>query len=447
MSKNKTVKDQSNNKRSAIFIILGILGFIAIIATQVLTRMMYLSDIEYEIYYAETVDAFYNPAYIGENGLIFSNYFSVNGLYLVLMSVCFKIFGNIREVIIYYNIVLELLALILIYFALKNIFNRVVAFIISIVVALYPLIMFMIGDYTGTVYMLLWRSDRLLYFAGAIVLLLLSLIVHAIKKAYKRKKAAKLAENGEASDEKSAETEDSDIINLDKVNVEDIPEAAPEAPAVAESAPAPATEATTPEDDFSIVPEEGAFDDSLPKPTPDPDEPEPALAQPAQATTEAVNATPAPAAEQPVAPVSREEYIAANGVNAADYISTPQQEAPKKKDPSEYRVVISGLNMLFENPYSNEIEYLHKPAPSPEAIANMNNEEYPTYNNNPQAYQTPKQDNSKSDKQNDKVDLLINPLPVPKKHEPKNLDYDYDFDDADLKYDLDIDDNAEFDYE
>ena len=167
MSKNKTVKDKSNNKRSAVFIILAILGFLTIIAVQVVTRLMYLSDLEYEIYYAETVDGFYNSAYIGESGLIFTNYFSINGLYLVLLSICFKIFGNIKEVIIYYNIALELLALICIYSAFKNIFNRIVAFIVSVIVALYPLIMFLIGDYTGTVYMLLWRSDRLLYLIGA----------------------------------------------------------------------------------------------------------------------------------------------------------------------------------------------------------------------------------------------------------------------------------------
>ncbi len=427
MSKDKTVKDKSNNKRSALFVILAILGFLAVIAVQVVTRIMYLSDLEYEIYYAETVDAFYNSAYIGQDGLIFSNYFSVNGLYLVLLSICFKVFGNIKEVIIYFNIALELLALICIYCALKNIFNRIVAFIVSIVVALYPLIMFMIGDYTGTVYMLLWRSDRLLYLAGAIVFLLLSLVILAIKKAHKRKKLAKLEADGDSPEGAQPETKDSDIINLDAVNVEDIPEPTPEAdePVRAmheEEKPAPAPEAPAYEPDSEPV-------------APAPAE-EPAY----EPTTES-----APA-EEHAAPVSREEYIAANGVNAADYISTDSEEPQKKKDPGEYRVVISGLNMLFENPYSHEVEYLHKPAPTPEALANMSDEDYASYNSVSQPVAVNK-DTGKKTKGGDKVDLLINPLPVPKKHEPRNMEYDYDFDEVDLKYDLDIDDDAEFDYE
>ena len=453
MSKDKTVKDKSNNKRSALFVILAILGFLAVIAVQVVTRIMYLSDLEYEIYYAETVDAFYNSAYIGQDGLIFSNYFSVNGLYLVLLSICFKVFGNIKEVIIYFNIALELLALICIYCALKNIFNRIVAFIVSIVVALYPLIMFMIGDYTGTVYMLLWRSDRLLYLAGAIVFLLLSLIILAIKKAHKRKKLAKLEADGDLPDGAQPETKDSDIINLDAVNVEDIPEPTPEADEPVRAMnevekPAPAPEAPAYEPDSEPVAQTPVAQTPETEPTYEP-EPEPAPAPVAEqsATEPAYEPTTEPApVEEPAAPVSREEYIAANGVNAADYISTDSEEPQKKKDPGEYRVVISGLNMLFENPYSHEVEYLHKPAPTPEALANMSDEDYASYNSVSQPVAVNK-DTGKKTKGGDKVDLLINPLPVPKKHEPRNMEYDYDFDEVDLKYDLDIDDDAEFDYE
>ncbi|MCR4755486.1 MAG: hypothetical protein K5868_08140 [Lachnospiraceae bacterium] len=454
MSKDKTVKDKSNNKRSALFVILAILGFLAVIAVQVVTRIMYLSDLEYEIYYAETVDAFYNSAYIRQDGLIFSNYFSVNGLYLVLLSICFKVFGNIKEVIIYFNIALELLTLICIYCALKNIFNRIVAFIVSIVVALYPLIMFMIGDYTGTVYMLLWRSDRLLYLAGAIVFLLLSLIILAIKKAHKRKKLAKLEADGNSPEGAQPETKDSDIINLDAVNVEDIPEPTPEAsePARAmheEEQPAPAPEAPAYEPDSEPVapaPAEEPAYEPAPQPVAQTPATEPAYASAPEAEPAYEPTTEPAPAEEPAVPVSREEYIAANGVDAADYISTDSEEPQKKKDPGEYRVVISGLNMLFENPYSHEVEYLHKPAPTPEALANMSDEDYASYNSVSQPVAVNK-DAGKKTKGVDKVDLLINPLPVPKKHEPRNMEYDYDFDEVDLKYDLDIDDDAEFDYE
>ena len=187
------------------FIILGILGFITVITVQLLVRMVFISDLQFEINLAAVSDHYYDPAYISDSGLIFSDYTSVRGLYLVLLSCAFKFFGNLDAVIIFYNAVLELLALIFIYFAIRNIFGRICAFIISLLVAVYPAAVILSGTLTGTIYMPMWRDDRLLYLAGAIGLWIISLIISAIKKSVKAKKIQA------ASSEESADAEQSDI--------------------------------------------------------------------------------------------------------------------------------------------------------------------------------------------------------------------------------------------
>ena len=174
--------------RKKLFTVLTVLGFLAVVGTQLFIRMIYLSDILYEIKVSDLVDHYFDAAYIKENGLIYTDYFSVSGLYLVILSCLFKLFGNVYQVIIYYDAFLELLALIFIFAGLRKIFGRAFAVIVSLIIAAYPAIMIEYSLYCNTMYILLWRDDRILYLAGAIAFMLLGLIVWAIKKSIKSRK-------------------------------------------------------------------------------------------------------------------------------------------------------------------------------------------------------------------------------------------------------------------
>lgn len=162
--------------------ILGVLGFTTVIAVGLIIRFLFGWYLQFELdvaYRLEPFDRYYDPAYIGENGYIYTEYMSLKGMYLMLCSCAFKMLGNVDGAVILLNIILEMIAVVFIYFAVKRIFGRLAAFIVALVCDLCPFWGELPYLWGGTQYLILWRENRLLFTAAAIGLYLLSFIKYA----------------------------------------------------------------------------------------------------------------------------------------------------------------------------------------------------------------------------------------------------------------------------
>lgn len=176
------------NKKRRRAAILTAAGFVLTVVLMLIMRLyVFNGDIMYAIKEG-AADGYYNPARISDNGVIFGNYMSVRDLYLTGLSCCFKFCGNVDDCIFVYDICLECAALIFIFFACKRMFGRIAAFVISLIAACYPVFLILSGVLMGSIYVLLWRDDRILYLGGAVILWILSFIVGGIKKSVKKKK-------------------------------------------------------------------------------------------------------------------------------------------------------------------------------------------------------------------------------------------------------------------
>ncbi len=354
-----------NNK----YVILGILGFITVITVQLLVRMFFTGDLRLEIDLASVSDHYYDPAYIRDNGLIFSDYSSVKGLYLVMLSCAFKFFGNLDEVIIFYNVVLELLALIFIYFALRNIFGRICAFIVSLLVAAYPAAIMLSGEFTGTLYMPMWREDRILYLAGAIGAWIISLIIKAIKKSVK----AERIQATEAGASESSEATDSSNLTSDGLK----------------------------EDEIEII-------DDGKENAPD------------------------------TANTDDNEVSAAEADDKTDSAEEKEEEDYSKYYVSDasLRVVLSEEGMVVEEYRTGKPDII-----TPDTVIASEHPDPDMISSSAPVQMPEVEPVSKP------VELLKNPLPLPKKPEHKDMGYDYNIDPAQMKYDIDTDGVSEYDYE
>ncbi len=180
-------KERSGNTKA---VVLTVLGFVIVVVTMILMRMyVFNGDIFYAIEQGDK-DMYYLPAFISDNGAIFCNYYSVRDIYLTGLSCLFKFCGNVGSFIFIYDMLLELAALILIFFAFKRMFGRIAAFVFSILIACYPAFILLGGYIMGSYYVLLWRDERIVYLAGAFVLWILSFIVGGIRKSIRKKKHA-----------------------------------------------------------------------------------------------------------------------------------------------------------------------------------------------------------------------------------------------------------------
>ncbi|MBR6237415.1 MAG: hypothetical protein IKQ83_00015 [Lachnospiraceae bacterium] len=199
MSIDKNTDRKVNTRKT----MLGILGFVTVIALCIIARFVYGRYLIYELdlaYRITPMDAYYDPARIGENGYIYCDYFSLRGMYLTLCSCAYKLMGNLDGTIILLNIFIEVLAVILIWFAVKRIFGRLAAFIISIICALAPYWGEIPWFWGGTCYYILFRENRLIFLAAAFGLWILSLIVGAIRSSASGSEKPDSAEPVESED-------------------------------------------------------------------------------------------------------------------------------------------------------------------------------------------------------------------------------------------------------
>lgn len=220
------------NKRNTL---LGILGFVTVIAYGLVVRficgkyLMYELDIAYRI---PPMDAYYDPARIGENGYIYCDYFSLRGMYLTLCSCACKFMGNLDGTIILLNIFIELLSVILIWFAVKRLWSRLAAFIISLIFVFAPYWGEIPRLWGGTCYYILFRENRLILLAVSFGLWILSLIVAAIRASVSAGKKADSADPADLTEEEQtlADTEpQATVTQDDKDAVNEVKEAAKKA--------------------------------------------------------------------------------------------------------------------------------------------------------------------------------------------------------------------------
>ncbi len=145
--------------------------FVFVIAVQLIIRIIYRADLISQINYASSSDHYYDPAYIGPDCLVYLSVASIKDLYLSILSVIFKIFGNIDSIVIVVNIAIELLAVIFAFFAIKRILGLVPGLCVGLICALYPVYFPYIMPYS-----LLWRENELIYLFIAFGLYLVSFI-------------------------------------------------------------------------------------------------------------------------------------------------------------------------------------------------------------------------------------------------------------------------------
>ncbi len=202
--------------KSVIYKILTATGFIVAVAVQLIVRLLINFDLSKQID-ASGADGYLTPAHIGSDGRIYASCYSFKDAYLSLISAVFKLFGNNDELVMFVNIALELLALIILFFAIKRLFGGLCAVILSIGVALYPVYLV----YFLPV-ILLWREIILIYLCGVIVLYIISLIKSGICKHMRKKafiKEALSVTDVKADEEK--DTADDTTIPMEEIKSED----------------------------------------------------------------------------------------------------------------------------------------------------------------------------------------------------------------------------------
>ncbi len=211
-------KEADNNKKVHIRNTLhGITGFVTVIAIGMVLRFFYGYYLQYELDLASRIlpmDGYYDPAYIGDSGYVYCDYFSLKGLYLTLCSCAFKFMGNLEGTVIILNVLIELIAVVLIYFAIRNVFGRLWAFIIALICDAAPLWGVIPMLWGGTGYYILFRENRLIFLGVAFLIFIISLIIHAIKSS----NAGSDKDNAKHTDATEDTDKDDGIIDDTKVD-------------------------------------------------------------------------------------------------------------------------------------------------------------------------------------------------------------------------------------
>lgn len=119
-------------------------------------------------------EALLELAMLEENGIeivrIFANGFSVKAAYVFCMSFSCMIFGNFTVAGVYLNVALQLLAVLMLFYAGKNFLNRTLGFVMSAVFAVLPAAANQIAQVNETnMYLLfamtaIWLVSAVVYF-------------------------------------------------------------------------------------------------------------------------------------------------------------------------------------------------------------------------------------------------------------------------------------------
>lgn len=112
-----------------------LLFMLIVITIAIIVRVLYVQD---KMEMITMVDDSYQKAVISSHGVYKIQSFSLNECYTKILSIFLLICGNYKLVGVYLNIVLQVIAIVLLYYALNAVANISVAFFVSIVFSAMP---------------------------------------------------------------------------------------------------------------------------------------------------------------------------------------------------------------------------------------------------------------------------------------------------------------------
>lgn len=152
---------------------------------------------------------YYQKAIIGNQGLYRLQTFSLDDIYTKALSVSMLLFGNYEIAGVYLNIILQVLAVVLVYFSIRFVANSYASFGIAAIVSLIPF-------YSDKIYML--SSINLFILLYAVGLFILAIVCKGVYMFAIKKKQIE-QENSNFSDR--IEEEQTGVITLDDIIGED----------------------------------------------------------------------------------------------------------------------------------------------------------------------------------------------------------------------------------
>lgn len=153
---------------------------ILLTSVAVIARVYYVSNVMSEVKISEDI---YNAAKVTVGTTNFSSFFSdginLKSVYICSLYLIFLIFGNFTVAGVYLNLLYQVLTVLLLFIAIRNVSNRYVGFVAGMVAALVPVYMETLSEVT---------VFNMHVFLAAIGCSLLTLIVSIFYNRYRGKK-------------------------------------------------------------------------------------------------------------------------------------------------------------------------------------------------------------------------------------------------------------------
>lgn len=148
---------------------------------------------------------FYQKAIVNNQGIYKLQCFNIEEIYTKVLSVCLLFLGNCEVAGLYLNIILQVLAVIILYIAIRIVANAYMAFFASLVVSVIPF-------YSDKVYEL--STFNLLILIYAIGLFILALVSRGVYMFVMKKKTVEQEPVNQTIDRKDEQT---GVITLDDI--------------------------------------------------------------------------------------------------------------------------------------------------------------------------------------------------------------------------------------
>lgn len=148
---------------------------------------------------------FYQKAIVNNQGIYKLQSFNIEEIYTKVLSVCLLFLGNSKVAGLYLNIILQVLAVIILYIAIRIVANAYTAFLVTLVVSVIPF-------YSDKVYEL--STFNLLILIYAIGLFILAVVSRGVYMFVMKKKTGEQEPVNQTADRKDEQT---GVITLDDI--------------------------------------------------------------------------------------------------------------------------------------------------------------------------------------------------------------------------------------
>ncbi len=148
---------------------------------------------------------FYQKAIVNNQGIYKLQSFNIEEIYTKVLSVCLLFLGNSEVAGLYLNIILQVLAVIILYIAIRIVANAYTAFLVTLVVSVIPF-------YSDKVYEL--STFNLLILIYAIGLFILAVVSRGVYMFVMKKKTGEQEPVNQTADRKDEQT---GVITLDDI--------------------------------------------------------------------------------------------------------------------------------------------------------------------------------------------------------------------------------------